>query len=1834
MASDTKPISDAEPRPEQEQHSTESIERGTYEIIRDRLVGHGNELSSRASGLNTKRLEIFGGTELGVLGNERIRTENNCIPRDIKEVSDLLLFGYHVFIGLKRETQVSDVLSLHRFEKTQDGFSFHPVSEDSPDNFLTAPKFVEEFQELYHYYRNTRLLQLRRLGEKLLAVFQIGEKLTDIRVFRWGLGRDGKFHYIDSRGERDHVFPPTHDFEWTPTTRDDHVAGRYPHVNVLDEVFVETVGGDLTIKVEDNTEDGKGIYRENVLDSDQSLDDAEFHYAKLGTLILLKILPYREPEWRYLVFNTRTQQVDRIDAIGQACIQLPEDHGIIFPGGYYLRSGETKSFDRQIENMEFLRMFRSPNGEDVLYAFHERGSGRSILLPYNLIRKQVDTPLNCHGFSLFPHGTLIVFRADDEEPKRVHNMQIWRTPFMSEEHVKALPPTGSFLEKVGNAELVRGISDVLSVCRMVEEQHPTRQKYEDMVAAAGRALDAYYWLDHEEVGDIRAALVDVRDTAETIIDEFEKVEALRAQARNAVKDTEENIRELFRNIYPESWSSVDQYVGCLSELRSSRGHLITLKETRYVDLARIDELEAEVVAKFDDVSRAAVDYLLEEEALLPYHARIDELEQGVAELQKVTESDAHARELQEVADGLDLLTEVVGSLEIEDATVRTQILENISALLASTNRVRALIANRRKALLSKEGVAEFGVQFQLLSQSVVSALALADSPEKCDEQLSKMMLQVEELETRFTEFDEFIEKLTTKREEVYEAFSSKKQSIVDQRQRRAVSLMEAAERILGSVKRRAESLPSVDELNAYFASDPMVAKLRSTADNLRSLGDSVHADEVEGSLKAAKEDAARSLRDRLEIYEDGANVIKLGRHRFSVNTQPLELTMVPRDSRMAFHLTGTGFYEPVSDEAFQVTKEYWDQELVSETKDVYRGEYLAFSILEDAERGRAGLSIPRLQQAALAPDELLALVRDYSAERYDEGYERGLHDADATAILTKALAMHETVERLRFTPQARALAALFWGLYTERKQRARWESQARSLVRLRTTFESASADAMAELSEELQKSILAHLGDMGVELSEHDARLAGAYLIEEIARQPQRFALSAEAEKLKKAFERHVRDSSAQRELETELRDLRDDPVRAYELLRAWMAAFLDKNPAGEAAARVSEEATVALLLEETISYETSSATIDGVVEGLLGQHPRIKSGTLKLSIDEFLARLDRFRSRRVPGFRRFQEARHQVLEHERHALRLDEYKPRIMTSFVRNRLINNVYLPLIGDNLAKQMGALGEGKRTDLMGLLLLISPPGYGKTTLMEYVANRLGLVFMKINGPALGHSVRSLDPAEAPNATARQEIDKLNLAFEMGNNVLLYIDDIQHTHSEFLQKFISLCDAQRKVEGVWRGRTRTYDLRGKKFVVCMAGNPYTESGEKFQIPDMLANRADTYNLGDILEGKEALFALSYIENALTSSRILAPLTTREPEDVARLVSMAKGEPVQSDQLSHHYSAVELGEIQFVLTKLLQVQKTILAVNQQYILSASQQDAYRTEPPFRLQGSYRNMNRLAEKIVPAMNDEELQALIDDHYVGEAQTLTTGAEENLLKLGEIRGRLTDEQRKRWNEIKKEFMRRQRLGGDGDDPASRLTGQLSIVSDRLEDIGESIERASASVSASATTAASTAMHAVDPDVAMLASTAAGLAPPPPALPSLDLAPYLEKLQQVLEALQNGERERQARESESESESQRARASESKATAKAPPPPPADHELISREAYLIEGTLIPLVRFMAHRFRGYRGVDDPKVKQLIATLEYVDDIPELVSALEKINISALGNMTEDEGPDHE
>ena len=1645
--------------------NTSEIERGTYEILRDRLKEHASSLEDRAEALNRRRLEIFGGTEMAVIGNERIRTENNCIPRDIRAAGPYLLFGYNVFLGLKTETHVEDVLSLHTFEERDGGFAFEPVPADEDQNFLANPTFVNDFKELYKYYKDARLLQLRRLEGKLLAVFQTGASTKDIRVFRWAVDPAGRTTYIDNRGERDHTFPPSHDFEWIPTTREHHVHGRHPHVSILDEVFVETVGGDLTVKVEDNTEDGLGIYRELVDDANQSLDDAVVHYAKVGGLILLKILPYNETTWRYLVFNTRNQQVDRIDAIGQACLLLPEDHGLIFPGGYYLQSGESKSFEGNVEDMEFMRMLRSPNGEDVLYSFIEQVSGLSILLSYNMIRKEVENPIYCQGYSLFDDGRLVVFRFTSEDPTRVHPMQIWQTPYMSDEHAARAPSQGTFLEKVGNADLVRGISDALSICRLIDAQEPSVAVYEELIATTVRTKDAYYWLNNEhDIGDLHTPLKEIRATGELIIDEFEKVQAIKGQAREAVAEAATEVQALWDRLRRAEMNTVAHFVEALSELRQRRGHLITLRELRYVDLERLDQLEAQVVEKFEGLSGRMVQFLEGEAAFQPYHQEIETLVSAVDGVEKVAETEPIRESLATIGDGLELLTDVVGGLKIDDATVRTRILEDISEVMAGLNRGRAVLEARRKELASGEGRAEFGAQWKLLSQAVSGALAVSDTPEKCDEQLSKLLLQLEDLESRFGEIDDFLEQLSTKREDIYEAFSSKKQAQLDERQRRADRMVQAAGRILEGIVRRAAGLSSTDELNTYFVGDAMVAKVRDLSGQLRALKESVKADELDSRLKSAREDAARTLRDRQEIYEDGAEVIKLGRHRFSVNTQPFDLTLVPRpgsdgETQMTFHLTGTDFYEGVDNEGFASTREYWDQLIVSETSGVYRGEYLAAEILADAEEGKGGLSLHSLHEAILNDDGLLKVVRRYAAERYDEGYERGLHDQDTALILEKLLSLHATADLLRFAPRPRAAACLFWAYFPEPNLRVSWEHRAHSLLRLRQTLH--YSPAIRELGDELRQHIAEFFAAQHLELHPDDASLAGSYLFEELAQQPRHFVTSAEAVELKDAFFTHLEEVDSRRDFETDLKELEDNLTNRHGLAEAWLSAFLNHSQDEKIRALepVLAETVGLLVTERRLERDISNALSTLEVTGLLGQHPQIVDRKMTLRLDEFLARLTTFRQRRVPGFRSFQQQRHRLLERERRSLRLEEYKPKVMSAFVRNRLINEVYLPVIGDNLAKQMGTLGEGKRTDQMGLLLLISPPGYGKTTLMEYIANRLGLVFVKVNGPALGHAVTSLDPNEAPNVTARQEVEKINFALEMGNNVLLYLDDIQHTHSELLQKFISLCDAQRRIEGVWNGHTRTYDLKGKRFAVCMAGNPYTEVGEKFQVPDMLANRADTYNLGDILSGKDDVFALSYLENALTSNPILAPLTTRAPEDIFKLIKMAQGGDLQADQLDHGYSQIELEELLNVFRKLLRIQEVLLAINQQYIDSASQDDAYRTEPRFQLQGSYRNMNKLAEKVVPVMNEAELEALIDDHYQGESPTLTTGAEHNLLKLSELRGTMTPEEQERWEEIKRGFARVQAMGGAEDDPTTRVIGQLGLVTDRLHDIGRSIERA-------------------------------------------------------------------------------------------------------------------------------------------------------------------------------
>ena len=1621
------------------------LERGTYEIIRSRLNQHSTELRTRLDQLNEKRRDVFGAIETRLLSTERVTTENNCVARDMVALGERFIFGYNVHIGLRSETKLTDVFAVQSFRDN----AFHV----EPPELIDDAAFLSDFQQIYKYYKNTQFSRFFVRGPHLYMVFQVGKATTDIKAFKWQIVGD-TLKYIDARSDHEVRTPPQHEFEWLRTHRELHRDGLHPHITVEDRIFVETVGGDLTIKVEDNTDIGSGIYEEPVENVDQTLDDAEIFYAIVENLIVLKIKPYQENQYRYIVYSEKVQQARRCDAVADACVLLPQGHGLIFSSGYYLQNGEYKTFESSLTDLSFDRRIASPNGEDFLYVFYNPESGTYVLLSYNVIEQKVAAPIICHGFSLFDNGHMVFFKSGDQ-PQKHHALQIWQTPYVGhnfEQHTD----TTSLLYKIGNQDLVRGMAECHEILSLIDKDDSYGDLYVDIAKKSTDILDSYFWVTQTETANLGEVLTDIKTAADAAIDEFEKVTRVRQNTRHQYDTISTHARDVIKATQTKRFESISDFVDSLAELRRVRGETIGLKDLRYIDLPAVEQLESLIADQTNHTSHHCVEFLLREDSLAPYEQRVDSQRNQINELTKASDAKRLEEEITAGASELEMLIDVVSNLKIDDATQRTSIIDNISAIYSVLNQVRAALKKKKQELLSIEGDAEFHSQTKLLSQAVVNYLDVCDTPERCDEYLTKVMVQIEELEGRFAEFDDFLVELSEKREEIYSAFDNRRVALVESRNKRATSLLSAAERILKGINTRVAGLDDINEIHSYFAADLMVEKVRNIVAELAELGDTVKVDDIQSQLKTIREDSVRQLKDRQELFVDGANVIQLGRHKFTVNTQPLDLTTVIKDGKTFFHLTGTNFLEEVTDEQFLATSDVWQMDSPAENANVYRSEYLAWQFLKHAEA--EGSSAPAAV-AAQDDDALTKTIQQFMARRHTEGYVKGVHDHDAMRIVRGLLELRSANGMLCYPARARALGTLIL-------QQSRHADHCQDL---RSCFDSArgisrlfaGGTTRDTLVTQVDLAMRREIDSNRLPQFHHSVDSASQFVLDVLGTDGDT-PISEGALSLCRDFHEYVRRHNFAEQLAETHQSM--NTVARFGMLVNWLQAYDAEHH--HAASEFIEEAAAALVAADLIIADLSARPVlSGVtsleITDMLGDHNVIDNRSYHINYIQFHQRLEEFEQTVVPKYHHYVQRKKQLIDDKRNELRLDEFKPRVLTSFVRNRLINDVYLPMIGDNFAKQIGAAGDQKRTDLMGLLLLISPPGYGKTTLMEYIANRLGITFVKINGPAIGHQVTSLDPAEAPNAGAREEINKLNLALEMGDNAMIYVDDIQHCNPEFLQKFISLCDGQRRIEGVYKGKTRTYDLRGRKVCVVMAGNPYTESGDKFQIPDMLANRADTYNLGDVVGDAHAAFEMSYLENALTSNPTLNQLNARSQQDVYGIIKMAELDSPDGIDLEGNYSVEELNEFVAVIKKLMYLRDVVLRVNDQYIHSAAQADAYRTEPAFKLQGSYRDMNKMAERIVPIMNDDELQSLVEAHYENAAQTLTSDAEANLLKLKQMLDTISETEKARWESIQKTFQRNTLLGGAQDDKIGQVILQMATFSDGLNEIKDAVSLASA-----------------------------------------------------------------------------------------------------------------------------------------------------------------------------
>ena len=1575
-----------------------------YDILQARLAQVAEEIQVAADHLNDARAQVFGGASLALIEQERLSTAAACVPVDAVSVDGLLLFGTNIPPGLTAKRTVADVFTLlHVTDVSPTDKDFAPLLPDDADYFLNDPSFVRDFDELYTYYAECRLLTLRRTGEMLLMVFVIGERADDIRVLRWRLDAERPM-YIDAYGEHDLVFDPPFDFVWNEVDRTKRVEGRWPHWNLDDLVFLGGGKGVLEFRVDDVVEGGRVVTTERLAVAEGDLGEMVIHTARLGELLLLRLKPYGEAAERYYVFNRLTQQVHRIDAIGLNCHRLPEDSGIIFPGGFHLQNGETKVFATDATGFELLATHTSPNGEDLLYAYHRTESGEYMLLAYNLVSRTMDNPVACHGYALFEDGVIVTVRPETEA-QRVHTIGVYTSPFCTPERYVPAAPAGSFYARIGNPELVRALGELLSLARDSMRPEFNAPVFEALVARANRLLDAHAWLQEPEANGLAGLLGKLRRTAGGVLDEFAAVAEAKREAHLAVITIRADVDGYLSRTGLEL-RETDAFLELMEQGRILLGRLADLGQRPHVEPTVIADLRVQVEAAFSGLGNRALEFLADPASLDSTLATLETASREGMDAPTATTVGDAIEQVDHVGDRLSLLTEVVGGLEVEDPTGKTAVLQRLGDALARRNAVRADLDQRVVALRREEAAAGFVAAMNVLAQRASSALMAASDAPACDAALGALEADLETSELRYGDVPEFAEQIATKRDELYTAFLAKREQLAAERTALIDRIVASARRVLQTVATRAADLDGVEEIDGFFAADPLVARVRTAIEELGGLGEAGQGAELDAELAAAKDTARRAVSDRSELFSDGA--VRIGRWQIGVNTEPFELRLRPNADAtdLELRLTGTDLVLPVPDAGMAEFADLAAQSYPTENNLLTRGLYLAFTALDEGVEA-AGLG-------------------ELAARRVDDGYEMGVHDADAAHILAAVEPVFAS-PGLRWAGAVRAVAGAWWSSQSK-DDRAELTAE---LAAVRALGRGATRDALVE---RIGPSLSDLAADAGL-VAAFDVDAAVQWLSESAATG----AVSADGGRVADAITAWARESGI---------ELAGVP---FARLVRWVADRLavDGSVGGVGvvdgpyrelvlADRAAEAAWV--LADPDVRVTDVEAV--AIVEGLRGTHPLVTAGRLALPVARAHTAYRIYRRTGLDRFRAFNTTRRATLARWREELGLDTLRPHVLTSFVRNRLVDEVLLPLVGDNLARQLGLNGSPQ-----GLLLLISPPGYGKTTLIEYIADLMGFALVRINGPALGEQVTSLDPAQAPDQAAAAELVKLNRAFAMGNNVICYVDDIQHTSAEFLQKFISLCDATRRIEGVVDGEAETFELSGRRFVMVMAGNPYTGSGREFRIPDMLANRADVHNLGDVASAHRAAFAQSYIENASGVNDVLAPVIGRGRKELEALLGAAQGATLRTESLQHHYAPTELSAVTRTLAHIARARDALLKVNAAYIASATVDDALRGEPPFLLQGSYRNMARLAGRIVAAMTPEEVDLAVREHYQAEAQTLAAAAGWNLAKLPTVLGTATAEDVARVDELRAQW----REAIVGADPLSVIAASLRGIESGFRD---------------------------------------------------------------------------------------------------------------------------------------------------------------------------------------
>lgn len=1404
---------------------------------------------------------------------------------------------------------------------------------------------------------------------------------------------------------------------WQPATR----TNAYYHHTQAGPLYVFVEWG--TLKIRDRLEVPRGaadLAIDGAADREQSVNP--FLTSWLGTHddageVLLKVEPSSGRPLLYIYYSPHPRRFQRVDFSAMEGLDLPGKLGRIT--SMFLQAGGETTFLGGLPARPLLSL-ESPGGRDRLYAF-QRVDNLITLHTFDVDSRQVRRSFrDIISFTVLPDGHLVMLKgpADGQiTPALEHPTEVWITPFrhqtgdLSAEQERYLR---SFSTDAMDA-LIEG-TRVLSRQVDAQDYHVARDHLDQL-------LITFPFV--ERVPEVRAAISRLHEGLSRCVAVEEELGEIHQRRRDTLAFLQKEEDTLTQHLSGEPPTQLAQLLKVVDSYRTLSGSL--------EQSAAEPNLPPDVVEGQKGLRRKFTEILLtwSERGARQVERELETLEIQLGEIEEEVPRQTALPEVEHALGRIQImratLTTMMENLRLLDLPPQRslKLAEQATGAVVTGDRVEAALRLRRRDLSRKERQESFGAWLLQLDLQIATEPALASQVEQCDGRLGALLAEVESRKADYADFPELIERLEERAARAQTRFEARKVELLRQRDEADGELTARFRLRMTALQVAARGVDlSPTALEGWLAGHPERIQCQHIIEELRRLGLVGRAGALQGQLDQLRR-LLVSERQEAAIFVIEGERLQLGGVHLHRNRLQLQLQEVVVGEGIGLALSGTGLVlTPQQLGDVDIPSGYRGQ--LAETAEVSRAEVLAWRVLSQVEASGKLTELSREAAGEGGITHLEVHTREMALRHVEEGFTLGQHDRDAARILKGVLPVWVRLGLLKWPPRVRVEAAQAWSRVIDGPRVAAAAKGVLNLGQLfgggsgcRQVLGAALGDCppawLDYLEAELKGGGLAEGGQMvahprALTLAQQMVTMVGADVLQE-ALKPFASAITR-WEVLLPEVERLL-----QREGEV------DQPL-AVEV--AWLLATVDGG--------------------EIRKGGRVSSTTRVTIPGLSGDHVRTQ-GPLVLDLPEWRLSMDHFLREQMPRFR----ALRQALEVRKQTLAaqwdLPALSPRPLARFAWTRLLRRVYLPLVARALEKQLGSL-DRPGEDQMGVLLLVSPPGYGKTELLKKVASLLGYAFVSISGTALGKTTTSLDPSAAADDNAAAALRRLLLGLSLQENVLLDIEDIQACSDMFLEKLLPLCDASRTVEVVVEGSARLINLQGKRVAVVMTLNPL-----RAQVPQALSNRATLINLGDVADKHAADFAMSYLEVAAAANTTLEVVSTlRDLETFATALELGRPVSTLEADLNGRYAAVELTRIEVVLRHCMAVRDVLMAVNRSCLHSATLEDMYRVEPPFELQGSYRDMVEICRSIEADWTEEMRRDAILRHYEGQAGLLGPRGEYNLLMVKTFLGHVSEAERERQAHIRYVF----RL-------AQQRDQTMLTLLDRLTEVSAAVERIPASV---------------------------------------------------------------------------------------------------------------------------------------------------------------------------